>query len=102
MAVVKLWASAAALLPGFFTSEIEIGSLTLRSEQLFLAYSVVAMVVLGVGGAFEARKRIAEAFRGRRRGVFIYIGLTYIVLFWAMYMAICGLVLWHLLRVLIT
>ncbi|HEX9731190.1 MAG TPA: hypothetical protein VGG06_04290 [Thermoanaerobaculia bacterium] len=86
-----------ALLPSFFTSEIEIGSITIRSERLFLCYWVVVMVVLGGGGMLEARRRIAVASRSRR-----WVKVIFLALIWAGSLAICGLVLWHLLRILIT
>ncbi len=95
LALILVVGMVVALLPGLFTSEIKIGSLTVRTEQLFLGFAVVAMTVLGVVGALEARKRIAAAFRSRRwgRGIFL-------VLIWAYGLAICGLVLWRLLLVL--
>ncbi|MCP4657329.1 MAG: hypothetical protein GY856_18110 [bacterium] len=97
LALILVVGMVVALLPGLFTSEIEFGSLTVRTEQLFLGYWVVVMTVLGVGGAIEARKRIAEAFHIHRwvRGIFL-------VLIWACALTICGLVLWRLLLVLVT
>jgi hypothetical protein len=94
VASLLLLGMVVALLPGLFTSEIKIGPITVRSEQWLLGYCMVAMAVIGIAGALEARRKIAAAFRSRRRGWAYFLKMTWVCVIWAYALSLCAFVLW--------
>lgn len=82
-----------SILPGVITSEIRVGNWSFPSERIVGIYMTFVAAFFAVYGGIEARKRIGEAFQLRNMG-----RLLLEVIVWTYALAICGIMLWGMLR----